>query len=175
MDKTLHDNLNEHLKLEFDAAHRYLAMALWLERIDLPGFGSWLRGQAADELTHAHKIIDHLADRDLTVRLPNIPAQPTDWDTPLDAAAEILEAEQTVTRSIEALYALADRVQDRPAAIMLDWFIGEQMEEENVARALLGRLRLAGNSGLGLLMVDQELANGTVPGAMLEPGADEGA
>jgi hypothetical protein len=45
------------------------------------------------------------------------------------------------------------------------------MEEEAVARAVLGRIRLAGNSGVGLLMVDQELAGGKVPGAPAEPAA----
>jgi ferritin len=52
---------------------------------------------------------------------------------------------------------------------MLQWFVSEQMEEEASARAVLGRIRLAGTTGVGLLMVDQELAAGTVPGAPAEP------
>ena len=54
---------------------------------------------------------------------------------------------------------------------MLQWFVSEQMEEEANARAVLGRIRLAGNTGVGLLMVDQELATGTIPGAPAEPPA----
>lgn len=175
MDQTLHDRLNAHLQLEFEAAHRYLSMALWLERIDLPGFGVWLRGQSVDELSHAHRIIDHLADRDLLVRLPAIPAQPTDWESPEAAVADVLESEQRVTRAIEDLYDLSESVHDRAASIMLQWFINEQVEEENVARTLLGRLRLIAGDGVGMLMIDQELAKGTVPGAMAEAGANGAA
>ena len=54
---------------------------------------------------------------------------------------------------------------------MLQWFITEQVEEENIARTLLGRVRLIKGDGVGMLMIDQELAKGTVPGAMAEPGA----
>ena len=171
MDQTLQDRLNDHLKLEFEAAHRYLSMALWLERMDLPGFGAWLRGQSADELGHAHRIIDHLANRDLLVKIPAIPAQPTEWESPSAAVADILESEQRVTRAIEGLYDVSESVHDRAASIMLQWFINEQVEEENVARTLLGRLRLVGGDGVGMLMIDQELATGSVPGAMEEAGA----
>jgi ferritin len=52
---------------------------------------------------------------------------------------------------------------------MLQWFVTEQMEEEAAARAVLGRIRLAGNTGVGLLMIDQELAGGSVPGMPASP------
>ena len=94
-----------------------------------------------------------------------------DWEGAQEAVATVLESEQKVTRSIEKLYDLADSTGDRAAILLLQWFIQEQMEEENVARALIGRLKLAGDSGLGLLLVDQELSKGTVPGAMEEPPA----
>jgi ferritin len=69
------------------------------------------------------------------------------------------------------LHATAEKSKDRPATVMLQWFVTEQMEEEAAARAVLGRIRLAGNTGVGLLMVDQELAGGKVPGAPAEPPA----
>jgi len=43
------------------------------------------------------------------------------------------------------------------------------MEEEAAARAVLGRIRLAGNTGVGLLMIDQELAAGNMPGMPSAP------
>ena len=52
---------------------------------------------------------------------------------------------------------------------MLQWFVTEQMEEEAAARAVLGRIRLAGNTGVGLLMIDQELAGGSIPGMPVSP------
>jgi ferritin len=66
---------------------------------------------------------------------------------------------------------LAEKAKDRPATVMLQWFVSEQMEEEASARAVLGRIRLAGNTGVGLLMVDQELATGKVPGMPAAPAS----
>lgn len=166
MNEDLHKGLNDHLALEFGAAHRYLALAIWCELNDLPGFATWLKAQSQDELSHAHRIIDHLLERDLQVALPAIPEPISDWPSALPAVETILENEQRVTKSIEALYDLAEKTSDRPATLLLQWFIQEQMEEENAARSILGRLRLAGDTGLGLLLVDQELAKGSVPGAM---------
>ena len=157
MNSDLLNGLNEHLKLEFRASHEYLAMAIWLAEHDLPGFSKWMRQQSSDELMHAQRIIDHLVERDQNVILPAIDAPPTGWNVAEALCAHVLKNEQDVTASINDLYALAEKAKDRPATVMLQWFVTEQMEEEAAARALLGRIRLAGNSGVGLLMIDQEL------------------
>ena len=169
MNSELLKGLNEHLKLEFRAAHEYLAMSVWLSANDLPGFSKWMRQQSSDELTHAQRIIDHLLERDQQPVLPAIPAPPKSWKSIEALCLHVLKNEQEVTASINELYAVAEKAKDRPAVVMLQWFVSEQMEEEANARAVLGRIRLAGNTGVGLLMVDQELASGSVPGAPAEP------
>ncbi|MGE0039678.1 MAG: ferritin [Vicinamibacterales bacterium] len=175
MNADLLKGLNEHLKLEFRASHEYLAMSVWLAAHDLPGFANWMSSQSADELLHARRIIDHLVERDEAVALPAVPAPPGAWKSAEALCAHVLKNEQAVTASINALCALADKAKDRPAAVMLQWFVNEQMEEEAAARAVLGRIRLAGNTGVGLLMIDQELASGKVPGMPAGPAADAGA
>jgi ferritin len=175
MHKDLLKGLNEHLKLEFRAAHEYLAMSVWLSANDLPGFSKWMRQQSTDELAHAQRIIDHLLERDQEPILPAIPAPPKSWKSIEALCLHVLKNEQEVTASINELYASAEKTKDRPATVMLQWFVSEQMEEEANTRAVLGRIRLAGNTGVGLLMVDQELASGTVPGAPAEPAAGGGA
>jgi ferritin len=172
MNSELLKGLNEHLKLEFRASHEYLAMSVWLSANDLPGFSKWMRGQSSDEQLHAQRIIDHLLERDQQPILPAIPAPPKAWKSVEALCAHVLKNEQEVTASINELYAAAEKAKDRPATVMLQWFVSEQMEEEAAARAVLGRIRLAGNTGVGLLMVDQELATGAVPGApAAEPAA----
>jgi len=171
MNAELLNGLNEHLTLEFRAAHEYLAMAVWLAEHDLPGFATWLRKQSGDELMHAQRVIDHLVERDQKVVLPAIAQPPSDWQTAEALVAHVLRNEQEVTASIAALYETAERTSDRPAQVMLQWFVNEQMEEEASARALLGRLKLAGSTGLGLLLIDQELATGKIPGGTPTTGA----
>jgi ferritin len=168
MNSDLLNGLNEHLKLEFRASHEYLAMAIWLAEHDLPGFSKWMRKQSSDELLHAQRIIDHLVERDQKVHLPGVDAPPMDWKSAEALCSHVLKNEQDVTTSINDLYAMAEKAKDRPATVMLQWFVTEQMEEEAAARALLGRIRLAGNSGVGLLMIDQELSSGTMPGLPVE-------
>jgi len=171
MNTDLLKGLNEHLKLEFRAAHEYLAMSVWLSANDLPGFSQWMKQQSSDELMHAQKIIDHLLERDQAAVLPAIPAPPKSWKSIEALCAHVLRNEQEVTASINDLYARAEKAKDRPATVMLQWFVSEQQEEEASARAVLGRIRLAGSTGVGLLMVDQELATGKVPGMPAEPAA----
>lgn len=164
MNADLLQGLNEHLKLEFRASHEYLAMSIWLAEHDLPGFATWMRQQSSDELLHARRIIDHLVERDQKVVLPAVSAPPSGWQSAEALCDHVLKNEREVTASINSLYAMAEKTQDRPATVMLQWFVNEQMEEEAAARAVLGRIRLAGNTGIGLLMIDQELASGRVPG-----------
>ena len=170
MNSDLLKGLNEHLKLEFRASHEYLAMSVWLAEHDLPGFAKWMRQQSSDELLHAQRIIDHLVERDQKVVLPAVEAPPSGFASAEALCEHILKNEQDVTESINNLYAMAEKTKDRPATVMLQWFVNEQMEEEASARAVLGRIRLAGSSGLGLLMIDQELATGRVPGMPVEGG-----
>jgi ferritin len=174
MNSDLLKGLNEHLKLEFRAAHEYLAMSVWLSVNDLPGFSTWMKQQSAGELTHAQRILDHLVDRDEQPVLPAIPAPPKTWKSLEALCQHVLKNEREVTASINELCAGADKAKDRAAAVMLQWFVTEQIEEEAAARAVLGRIRLAGSTGVGVLMVDQELASGTIPGAPAEPPAGGG-
>jgi len=161
--------LNDHVSLEFNAWYQYSAMALWLELNDLPGCASFMKQQAAEEMEHAHRIIQHLTDRDVTPRLPAIAAPTANYDSVKQVFEMVLAAEREVTRSIHALHVLASDEDDQPARIMLEWFITEQVEEENMARSILGRIRLAGETGPGLLLVDQELGSGSVPGITPAP------
>ncbi len=169
MNKDLLKGFNDHLKLEFRAFHEYLAMAIWLAENDLPGFSTWMKQQSSDELAHAQRIIDHLVERDQKVVLPAISAPPVSWKSAEALCDHVLKNEREVTASINELFSLADKSKDRPASVMLQWFVNEQMEEEAAARAVLGRIRLAGNTGVGLLMIDQELATGSVPGMPTAP------
>jgi ferritin len=169
MTKDLLKGLNDHLELEFRASHEYLAMSIWLAEHDLPGFATWMRKQSGDELLHAQRIINHLVERDQKVALPAIAAPPASWQSAEALCEHVLKNEQEVTASINELYAMAEQAKDRPGVIMLQWFVTEQMEEEAAARGVLGRIRLAGNTGVGLLMIDQELAGGSVPGVPVSP------
>ncbi|MEE0974448.1 MAG: ferritin-like domain-containing protein, partial [Muribaculaceae bacterium] len=76
----------------------------------------------------------------------------------LDAFKATLEHERKVTAMINNLYALAEAEHDYATREMLNWFFAEQVEEEESAQQLIDKFSLIGNDGMGIYMLDQELA-----------------
>jgi len=77
--------------------------------------------------------------------------------TPLGAFERVLESEQHITRRIHDLYALAVEEHDYAFQMLLQWFISEQVEEEEAAREIIDNLRLIGDSGASLFLLDREM------------------
>jgi ferritin len=85
--------------------------------------------------------------------------QPTiEFHSPLDLMHQTLEQERHVTRLINQLYELAIREKDYPTQVHLQWFITEQVEEEKVASNIVEQLKMIGDRGDALLLLDRELA-----------------
>ena len=59
---------------------------------------------------------------------------------------------------IDDLGGLVRAVNDNATEIMLQWFVAEQVEEEEAtAQEVVDKLRHAGDDGPGLLVIDREL------------------
>jgi ferritin len=71
---------------------------------------------------------------------------------------QTLKHEQFITNCINELMDLAIKEKDHATQIFLQWFVTEQIEEEATVNDIIGRLRLFGDQGQGLLMIDNELA-----------------
>lgn len=95
------------------------------------------------------------------MELKAIDAVPTTWESPLDAFKATLAHEQKVTALINSLFGLAEAEHDYATRDRLAWFVNEQVEEEDNARQLIDKFTLIGNDGMGLYMLDQELAGRT--------------
>ena len=74
---------------------------------------------------------------------------------------ETLKHEQKVTGAITKLYELTVKEKDYPAQILLQWFISEQTEEEKTVGDIIAQMKMVGDSGSGLLLIDQQLAGRT--------------
>lgn len=150
--------LNDQINHEFSASYVYLGMAAYFETLDLGGFAGWMRAQSEEEWGHGMRIYEHLADRDVPVTLSGLDQAETGYDSPESVIANALDLEQGTTRSINAVYAQSLEQGDYQAKAMLDWFVNEQTEEEDTLRTLLSHLKIAGDEGAGLLILDRELA-----------------
>ena len=157
----IQDALNAQINAEFWSAYLYLSMGMHFEAEGHAGIANWFRIQFKEEQAHAEIFINYLLSRGGRVELKAIDAVPTSWESPLAAYLDTLAHEEKVTSLINNLYALAESEHDYATRGKLDWFIAEQVEEEETAQGLIDRLKLIGDNGLALYMRDQELATRT--------------
>jgi ferritin len=155
--KALQDALNEQIKNELYSAYLYLSMSAYFERTNLPGSARWMRLQSQEEVSHAMKFFDHLNDRGGSVVLQAIDQPPSEFKSPLEMFQQALAHEQKVTGMINKLYALAVKENDYPAQVELQWFVAEQVEEEKNATEIVEQLKMVGEHGPSLLMIDRQL------------------
>ena len=154
----IQDAINAQINAEFWSAYLYLAMAMHFESEGLHGIANWFRIQFKEEQAHAEIFINYLLSRGGRVALAPIAEVPDSWESPLAAYEATLVHEQKVTSLINGIYALAEAEHDYATRGKLDWFVSEQVEEEETAQGLIDRLKLLGENGMALYMLDQELA-----------------
>jgi ferritin len=157
MKSAVKDAVGEQIKHEFYSAYLYLSMAGSFEVANLPGFARWMRKQSDEEREHGMKFFDFLLDRGEQVQLRAIDEPPYAFRSPLDTLEQALEHEKEITSRIHSLYDLAVQENDYPAQVLLNWFVEEQVEEEKSATEIVERLRMAGEDGAALLLLDREL------------------
>jgi len=149
--------INKQINAELWSAYLYLSMSSYFESINLKGFATWMLMQSQEEVNHAMRLYNHLIERGGRVKLEAIDAVPTEWKSPLNVFEETYKHERKVTGLIEKLVDTAEQEKDRASLNMLQWFIDEQVEEENSADEIVQKLKLIGKSGNGIFMLDNEL------------------
>lgn len=158
LSKKLEQAINDQIKYELDSAYLYLSMAAYFDSINLPGFAHWMRVQFGEEQGHAMKFYRYVYERGGRVTLQGLDQPPSEFSAPLAVFQQTLEHEQKVTALINDLYALALQENDYATQIFLQWYISEQVEEEDNATQIIELLRRVGDRGQGLIMLDRELA-----------------
>jgi ferritin len=152
------DALNNQLNKEIYSAYLYMSMSAYSSYSGLKGFANWFMVQYQEEMVHAMKIYDYIDNQSQQVKLVAINQPPTEFESPLDMFEKTLKHEQFVTKSINDLVDIAISEKDHATNIFLQWFVTEQIEEEGNDNDIISRLRIVGEDGNGLLMVDKELS-----------------
>jgi ferritin len=157
MHPELERGFQDHMQAEFFSAYLYLAMAGFCAARGFAGMAHWLRLQWQEELKHGLRFFDFLLERGVMPQLKALEQPPATWESPLHLFEAALRHEQEITRRIHELYRQAEQLGDYPAQVFLQWFVKEQVEEESQARMVVDQLRLVGDSGVGLYLIDQRL------------------
>ena len=153
--------LNEQINAEFHSAYLYLSMSAYFEAVGLSGFANWMKVQYKEELAHAQKFFDYVNDRGARVILQPIAEVPAEFDNVIDVFNKTLAHEQVVTERINNLMDVAISESDHATKSFLQWFLDEQVEEENSVEQILNNLKLINGQGQGLLMMDREMMTRT--------------
>jgi ferritin len=161
INQKMSDAINEQINWELYSSYLYFSMAAYFDSINLKGCSSWMRVQAMEEQAHVKKFYDFLTARGGRVILSEIKAPPSEWNSPLETFEEVYKHEQTVTGLINNLVDISIELKDHATSSFLQWFVNEQVEEEESADEVVQSLKLNENNPGGLFMVDKELAQRT--------------
>jgi len=150
--------LNEQIKHEMFSAYLYLSMSAWAESNGYKGAANWLRIQFQEEQAHALHFYDYIKDRGGIVTLLAIDAPQTKWKDLTALFTEVKKHEEKVTSLINGLYSVSLELKDHATSTFLHWFVNEQVEEVKNAQDILDQLKILGNAGSGIYLLDKDLA-----------------
>ena len=157
--------LNDQLNKEAYSAYLYFSMSAWLGSRSLSGFSHWMYNQGLEELTHVQRFFDYIQQRGGTVQLARIDGPPVAWDSPVILFEETLAHEEMVTESVNHLVRVAREAMDHATEIFLQWFVTEQVEEEESVGLVLSRLKMAEGNPSAIMMLDAEMGRRVAPSA----------
>ncbi len=157
MDEKLLTLMNNQVINEFGASLIYSQLAYEMDDQSFPGMRDWFQAQAEEEREHAAKFADHLLARGYRVELTDIPVGSIKAPTPLDAFEAAYAHEQKVSEQIREIARLADSVGDLDSRQLINWFLDEQIGEEDTVSEIIDQIKLVGNDGSGLLRIDARL------------------
>ncbi|MBT4540646.1 ferritin [Candidatus Woesearchaeota archaeon] len=158
INKTMQDALNKQINAEFYSAYLYMAMSAYSESINLPGFANWLKMQAQEEISHGMKIYEYIFSRAGKVILDKIEQPQTEWKSIQEVFNDTYEHEKKVTELINNLVDLSREEKDKATELFLQWFVTEQVEEEDSADEIVQKLKRVNEDPNGLMILDAEMA-----------------
>ncbi len=150
--------LNKQVSMEEFAARSYLVLAVWADHAGYEGAANFLHQQSQEEYGHMHKFIKFLLDAgekpEISTYEEPLP-QPDSFRSLFETG---LKHEKSVTQSIHSMVDLAWQQKDFASFNFLQWFVEEQVEEENTFNTILDKIEMIEKQGGSLYMLDRELA-----------------
>ena len=162
MDKKILDLINEQMNFEFESAYIYKAMAAYTDDLDLEGFTNWMEQQVTEEINHGEGMKNFLQSVGYKPVYKAIPEPRAEYDSVLDVMKSALEHEKEVTRRITNIAKESNGVDERVRSF-IQWYIDEQVEEEETFNKLVTRLERVGDDWHSVYIMDDELGQRPEP------------
>ena len=151
------DLLNEQITKEAAASASYLAMASWCDQNALTHSADFFYEQSAEEREHMMKIFKFVNDNGGAALSPHIGKSTHNFNSLQEVFEIALDQEIEVTKSINNIVQQCRKKNDFGTENFLQWFVQEQMEEEQKMRRVLDLIDLMGTDGIALRLVDERV------------------
>jgi len=162
----LQNAINEQIVKEYFSANLYLNMASYFSQLGLAGFEHWMRIQFDEEKIHMMKFFNYVLDRGGKAEIGALAKPNTEWESILAVCEAVYTHEQFISNSINELMTLAIELKDYAATSFLQWYVDEQVEEEDNTSRILSQVKLIGDDKSALFMLDKELSARPAPLAL---------
>ncbi|MCB0764035.1 MAG: ferritin [Flavobacteriales bacterium] len=157
LSKKIEAALNGQVEIEAMSSQAYLAMASWAENQGLSGTAAFLYRHSDEERQHMLKLIKFVNERGGKAVVPALKQPGTNYKTITDIFQSLFQHETKVTNEINKVVDLCLKEKDYTTHNFMQWYVGEQIEEEALARTLIDKLNLIGNDKGGLYLFDRDL------------------
>lgn len=152
--------LNAQVALEAQSSQAYLAMASWAEtQPGLDGVTAFFYRHSDEERMHMLKLIGYINERGGFAIVPPLEQPVLTFPSLKHAFDALLRHEIYVSQSINNLVDEAMREKDYATHNFLQWYVAEQIEEEQLARKLNDKLEMIGDDKSGLYLFDRDILN----------------
>lgn len=156
LSEKLKKELNKQINFEMYSAYMYFELAAYFASRNLPGFTSMMKKQFQEEQDHALRIFDYIIERGDEVTFGDIKKFSFKFKSLLEVFEYILEHEQGITKRINGLVDEAIKAKDHATVTFLQYYVNIQVKEESGFKALIDKIKLVGEEGAVLLMLDKQ-------------------
>jgi len=150
--------LNNQISMEANAANAYLSAASWCEVTGYDGAAKFFHSQAEEEHQHMLKFVNFVNGQCLGAIIPGVKQPPKTYKSLESICKTALSNEQAVTKAINHMVDLAQKDKDHNTFTFLQFFVNEQIEEEQQFENLLQKFNLLGRDKLAIYEIDKLLA-----------------
>lgn len=155
LSKEMTQMLNVQMTREFFNEKLYQSMEAYFKKLDLFGMAHWMHLHALEERRHAYKIYNYIDAARSEIEIGQIDKPMKDFKSVQHAWEVALQAEELTSLHIKEIADYAKATNDHATADFIDWFVTEQIEEEDRFEEMLNRVKLAGE-GYGIIVIDEE-------------------
>lgn len=159
LSEKMNEALNVQANRELYSSYLYLSMSYYFESLNMKGFASWMRVQAGEELVHTMMMLDYVVSAGGRARVLAVESPRESWASPRDAFRQVWDHERAVTGLIHSLVGVAEAERDEATRSFLQWYVDEQVEEEESSDRVLKLVLAAGDDNAALQAADRELGH----------------